>query len=66
MIIEFSLEFSPPCVYPEITKCYGGSIKRKNIDVTYIILSLSVVIVPVLSRHQKRTLKCCGGRSPVR
>ena len=55
MIVEFSLEFSPPRVYPEITKRCGGSIERENIYVA--TLSLSVVIVLMLSRDQKRMLK---------
>ena len=57
MIVEVSLEFSPLHIYPEITKCYGGSIERENIT-----HSLSVVIVLVLSRHPKRTFRHCGKR----
>ena len=61
MIVEFSLEFSPPCIYPEIAVRCGGSIERENVYVMYTTLSLSVVIVFMLSRQQKRTLTCCGG-----
>ena len=53
MTVELSLEFSTPLVY---TKCCGGSIERENVYVTYTTLSLSVVIVVVLNRDQKRLL----------
>ena len=39
MVVEFSLEFSPPCVYPEITKSYSWSIERENVYVIGIIIS---------------------------
>ena len=46
MIVEFSLEFSPPHVHPKIRKPCGGSIKRESIYVTYTTLP-SVVITLV-------------------